>query len=287
MPFYKKIEQIQLWLSKHALTYFGFIVFLFIILVPFYWIFLSSITPRHQLFQIPPLYFPYHSTLGNYKNLLQNIPFFWYFFNSLVFAVGSSGFSVFVSFLAAYAFARISFPGRNVLLFFFLISIALPQIVTIVPLYEVFNYFRLTNTLYGLIIIMSSLVTPFTIWVLVSFIKQIPPEIDEAATIDGANLFKILWKVILPIVKPAIGTMIIINFITAWSELLYPLVFAVDKSSKTLTVGLTEVAIESTSYAKPWDLISALSIIMIIPVVLLVLLFQRTIISGLTRGAIK
>lgn len=262
--------------------------FLFVLLLPFYWIFLSSITPKFMMFSIPPRYFPEQVTLENYLNMAKNIPFTTYLVNSLIFAGGSSLVSVALSFLAAYALARVKFPGSNLVLMGFLISIAVPQIGTLVPLFELLKQLKLINTHLGLILLMSSLVTPFTVWILISFIQQVPVEIEEAAIIDGANLLQTLGRVVLPVMTPALATMIIINFIIAWNELLFPLVFATTRATKTLSVGLVELAVDPTMGAgRPWDLMSALSVTMIIPVLLLVLVFQRLIISGLTRGAIK
>ncbi|MGQ9623153.1 MAG: carbohydrate ABC transporter permease [Candidatus Caldatribacteriaceae bacterium] len=273
--------------SSLAVTYGLFVVYVLITLFPFYWVFISSVTPKHKLFSIPPLYFPRYFTTENFTHMMNNIPFSAYLRNSLAFSLSSSTVSVLLSFFAAYAFARIRFRGSNVLLLFFLMSIALPPITTVIPLYELYGKVNLLNTIEGMVIAMSSLITPFTIWVLISFIKRVPVEIEEAAAIDGAGFLRILFQISLPLILPAIGTMFVINFITSWNELLYPLVFGVDANSKTLTVGLTEVALESTAYGKPWDLMSALSVVMIIPVVALVIIFQRTIVEGLTRGAIK
>jgi len=268
-------------------TYVLLVLYVFVTLFPFYWIFISSVTPKHKLFSIPPLYFPRYFTMENFSRMISNIPFYAYLRNSLWFSLSSSAISVLLSFFAAYAFARIRFRGSNVLLLFFLLSIALPPITTVIPLYELYGRVNLLNKIEGMVVAMSSLITPFTIWVLISFIKQVPVEIEEAAAIDGAGFFRILFRISLPLILPAVGTMFVINFITSWNELLYPLVFGVDARSKTLTVGLTEVALESTAYGKPWDLMSALSVVMIIPVVVLVIIFQRTIVEGLTRGAIK
>ncbi|MEN3185273.1 MAG: carbohydrate ABC transporter permease [Atribacterota bacterium] len=275
-----------LW-TNAVMVYVFFCVYIFITIFPFYWIFISSVTPKHKLFSIPPLYFPSYFTTENFLRMAGNIPFSSYLRNSLIFALSSSAVSVFLSFFAAYAFARIRFRGSNILLLLFLLSIALPPITTVIPLYELYGRVSLLNKIEGMVVAMSSLITPFTIWILISFIKQVPAEIEEAAAIDGAGFLHILFRIAFPLILPAVGTMFVINFITGWNELLYPLVFAVDARSKTLTVGLTEVALESTAYGKPWDLMSALSVVMIIPVIVLVILFQRTIIEGLTRGAIK
>ena len=271
-----------------ALTYLLVAIFLFVVLLPFYWIFISSITPKFQMFSIPPRYFPREVTFENYLNMARAIPYVGYLSNSLIFAIGSSVVSVILSFLASYALARIHFRGSNVVFMFFVLSIAVPQIGTLVPLFEMLKNAGLVNSRFALIGLMASLITPFTVWIMVPFIQQVPAEIEEAAVIDGARLHQVLWHVVIPIVRPALATMVIINFIIAWNELLYPLVFATSRLTKTLSVGLVEMAVDpSMGAGRPLDLMSALSVTMIIPVLLLVLFFQRLIIAGLTRGAVK
>ncbi|MGE5603574.1 MAG: carbohydrate ABC transporter permease [Nitrososphaerales archaeon] len=273
---------------NRVLLYIAVAAFFFIVLLPFYWIFMSSITPKFQMFSIPPRYFPAQVTLDNYVNMTNAIPFYRYFANSLVFALGTSFFSVFLAFLASYALGRIRFRGSNLVFMLFILSIAIPAIGTVVPIFEMFKTFGMVNNRFGLIMLMSSLVVPFTVWIMVPFVQQIPVEIEEAAVIDGARLPQLLWHVVVPVMRPALATMVIINFIIAWNELLYPLVFATDRMTKTLSVGLVELAVDpSMGAGRPWDLMSSLSVTMIIPVLLLVLFFQRLIISGLTRGAVK
>lgn len=275
------------WLSR-ALLYLGMLALLAIILLPFYWILLSSITPKFKMFSVPPRYWPDEITFENYRKMAQTIPFTRYLANSFVFSFGSSVVSVALAFLASYALARVQFRGSNLVFMGFLVSIAVPQVGTLVPLFEMFRIFHLINKPIGLITVMSSLLLPFTVWILVSFVQQVPVEIEEAAYIDGARLPQTLWYVVVPVIKPALATMTIINFIISWNELLYPLVFATDRLTKTLSVGLVELAVDpSMGAGRPWDLMSALSVTMIIPVLILVLGFQRLIISGLTRGAIK
>ena len=277
----------QHWLDR-GLVYLLVAIFLFVVLLPFYWIFISSITPRFQMFSIPPRYIPQQITFENYVKMVGAIPFYRYLANSLVFALGSSLVSVALAFLASYALARIRFPGSNIVFLIFIVSIAVPQIATVVPLFEMLKNLGLVNNRFALITLMSSLITPFTVWIMVPFIQQIPAEIEEAAVIDGARLPQVLRYVVIPVMKPALATMLIINFIIAWNELLYPLVFATNRTTKTLSVGLVELAVDpSMGAGRPWDLMSALSVTMIIPVLFLVLFFQRLIIAGLTRGAVK
>lgn len=275
----------SVWVDR-LIFWFLIAVFLFVVLLPFYWILLSSFTPKSDIFTIPPRYWFSDFTLENYRTLREAIPLGRYMVNSLIFATGSSLLSVAAAFLASYALARMRFKGANLIFGAFVVSIALPQIGTLVPLFELFKNLDLVNTRRGLILLEASLITPFTVWTLVPFLRQIPFEIEEAAIVDGARLWQVMLQILLPVVRPALATLFIINFIISWNELLYPLVFA--QRDKTLSVGLVELAVQPTAGGgRPWDLLSAMSVTMIVPILIIVLIFQRLIVAGLTRGALK
>ena len=278
------------WFERHGstlLTYFCFFIFVLVIGFPFYYIFISSVAPRDELFQIPPRYIPSSVSIDSYTSLLDAVPFLTYLRNSLIFSVGSSVVSVIFSALAAYALSRISFRGRNLIYIALILSVALPQIAVMVPLFQTLQVFKMVNTHHGLVLLMSSLMLPFTIMTFVSFINQVPGEIEEAALIDGASRLAVIVRIVFPLIRPAMVTMLIINFIISWNELLYPLIFAQRTTTKTLSVGLLELSSDASTYTRPWDTMSAMSIVMIIPVLILILVGQRSIISGLTRGAVK
>jgi ABC-type glycerol-3-phosphate transport system permease component len=226
-------------------------------------------------------------TLQNFQTLIEQVPFFDYTRNSLVFALATTAVTLLVSYLAAYAFARIQFPGSGIILWILILSMALPDVGTIVPLYRTLSTFHLLDTLGGLTLVMSSTLAPFTVWVLVAFIKQVPYEIEEAAIIDGANLPQILWRILLPVTMPGLVTMGLINFINAWNNLLYPLSFSVSPAAKTLSVSITEVFSGYSPWGKPWELIMAVGVAMIIPIVIIILVSQKAIVRGLTGGALK
>jgi ABC-type glycerol-3-phosphate transport system permease component len=274
--------------TSKALGYVGFAFFVFAVCFPVYWIAISSFTPKSSLLSSPPHYFPDTLTLDNYRRLIDSLPFRQYLTNSLLFALGSAFLAVFVSFTAAYAFARIDFKFRNWFFAFFMLTATLPSIATVIPLFRLYDRLGLVNTTQGLVLLMGSAQAPFTIWILTSFIRQIPKEIDEAARMDGAGLIRILLQMIAPLTKPAIATLFVINFIITWNELFYPLVFAKGLEAKTMTLGLVELTTSAGEGAgRPWDLMSALSMVMVVPTVIIVVLFQRMIVQGLTRGAVK
>lgn len=267
-------------------VYVYFVLFSLIVLLPVYWMLRSALASPADLNKVPPVYFPALTT-QNFQTLIEQVPFFEYVRNSLIFAVGTTLATLVVSYMAAYAFARIQFPGSSFLLWILVLSMALPDVGTIVPLYRMLASLKLLDTIAGLILVLSSTLTPFTVWVLVSFIKQVPYEIEEAAIIDGASLLQIFWRILLPVTAPGLVTMGLINFINAWNNLLYPLSFSVSPGSKPLSVAITEVFAGYSPWGKPWELIMAVGVTMVIPVVILVLFSQKAIVRGLTGGALK
>ena len=266
--------------------YTSFILFTLVVLLPVYWMVRSSFANGLDLIKIPLIYFP-TPTLKNFQTLVEQVPFFQYVRNSLTFAIATTSVTLLISYLAAYAFARIQFPGSGILMWVLVLSMALPDVGTIVPLYRILKDLHLLDRIAGITLVLSSTLTPFTVWVLVSFIKQVPYEIEEAAIIDGASLPRVLWHILLPVTRPGLVTMGLINFINGWNNLLYPLSFTTSPSSKTLSVAICEVFAGYSPLGKPWELIMAVGVTMTIPVVILVLFSQRAIVRGLTYGAVK
>jgi len=266
--------------------YLALALFVFIVGLPFYWLLKASVSTPEQLVHIPPLLFP-EPIWDNFVILATQIPLTKYLINSLLFSGGTALVTVIFCFLAAYAFARIPCRGSGFLLWLLVITMALPEIATIIPLYRMLGALHLLDTVTGLIIVMSSALAPFTVWVFVPFIGQVPKSIEEAAVVDGASLFTILWRFYLPVMMPALVTMFIINFINAWNNLLYPLAFSTTEHAKCLSVAITEIFQTEVPWGQPWHLVSALGVIMVVPVIILILAFQRAVVSGLTRGAVK
>lgn len=267
-------------------VYLCFFVFAAIILLPVYWMTRSSLANVGDLYKTPLIYFP-PLALTNFQTLLEQVPLFQYGLNSFLFALSTTTLTLVVSYLAAYAFARIQFRGSGLLMWMLVLSSALPDIGTIVPLYKLLQSLHLLDTIAGITLILSSALAPFTVWALITFIKQIPYEIEEAARLDGASLPQIFWYILLPVTLPGVVTMGLINFINAWNNLLYPLSFTTSPSSKPLSVAITEIFNGYSPYGKPWELIMTVGVVMTIPIVILVLVSQRAIIRGLVSGAIK
>jgi len=274
-------------LARRLLFYVPIVVFLLVTLAPIYWIVLSAFTPINELFTVPLRYIPRHPTLANFRHVAQIVPLAQESFNSALLASSSSFVSVLVSMLAAYAFARIRFPGSGFLLVGLLLSGLLPSIATIIPLFQMFQSLNLLDSLQGMLVLLVNLLLPTSVWLLTSFIRQIPIELEEAARVDGAAFLTILGRIIIPVLRPVLATLFLINFITAWDEFFIPLIFSRSSGTSTLTLGLTQAAVDPQFQSVVWGNEAAMGLIIIVPVFILAIAFQKQIVEGLMAGALK
>jgi ABC-type glycerol-3-phosphate transport system permease component len=165
----------------------------------------------------------------------------------------------------------------------------LPGAATVIPLFQMYQSLGLINTLAGLLLLYTSGLLPITTWVLVSFLRQVPIEIEDAAKVDGAGFFPLLVHVVLPVIRPGIATMFLINFIVGWNEFFIPLIFARGPGAKVITMALSEAQVigSSTQFYQSWGNMSAVAILATIPVFVVTLVFQRQIVEGITSGVVK
>lgn len=276
-------------LIGRVLFYLAVAAFMLVILLPIYYIFLTAFMPGSRLFSTPLNYFPRDLNLNRFRIVFGALPLGRYVLNTLFLATVSTLIALLVSFLGAYAIARIRFPGANLILIGLLLSSALPGVSTIIPLFQMFQRLHLMDTLKGLLLLYVSALLPVTVWVLVSFIRQLPAEIEDAARVDGAGLLQVLWRIVLPLVSPAMATLFVINFIVNWNEFLTPLIFARGPSSKVISMALTEAQVvgSSSQFYQNWGNMSAVAILATVPVFVVTLVFQRQIVEGITSGAVK
>jgi multiple sugar transport system permease protein/raffinose/stachyose/melibiose transport system permease protein len=269
---------------KPAIIWICSIVLVAVCLFPFAWMALSSIKKLDELYTVPPHWLPAAPTLDHYATVLfaSNIPR--YFFNSMVIAVGSTGLSLILAIFAAYGFARFNFRGKAAFQSFVLVGQLLPTAAIIVPLFITLRWLHLVNTYWGLILVYMIITLPLSVWMLTSYLRGIPIELEEAARIDGASRFGILFRIVVPLSLPGIVAVIVYAFVTTWNEFIFALCFATDSSVKTLPIGLAEF---STEFNTDWGGVMAASLVMTLPIVLLFLAFQRLFVGGLTAGATK
>ncbi|HET7658213.1 MAG TPA: carbohydrate ABC transporter permease [Bacillales bacterium] len=267
------------------LFYVFLVIFVFVVLFPFIWVLLSSIKPPGDLYGAKAFeWISSNPTFQNYYSVFFNHPFLTYLKNSfIVSCVTTIVSAVFASF-AAYAIARLHFRGKTIILGLALSVSMFPQIATISPIYIILLNLGLTNSYIGLIIPYTTITLPLSIWLLVTFFRKIPMELEESAKIDGASLMQTYWKIIMPLAVPGIFTTAILAFIAAWNEFLYALTINTNTAYKTVPVG---IAMFQGQYTVPWGEICAATVVVTIPLVVLVLAFQRRIVSGLTSGSVK
>jgi ABC-type glycerol-3-phosphate transport system permease component len=258
-------------------------------LLPLYYVFLTAFTPGSKLFTQPLTYIPKEITFSRFRELFDAIPVWRYVWNTVLLSTLSTLISLLICFMGAYAIARMEFPGANLILVGLLISSMLPSVTSLIPLFQMYQDLHLLNTLHGLLILYVGSLLPITTWVLVSFLKQLPAEIEDAAKVDGAGLIRTMWQIALPLVMPAMATLFLINFIANWNEFLIPLIFAQGEDSKVVTSAIAEAGSigSSSQYFQSWGHISAMAMIATVPIFVITLIFQRRITSGITSGALK
>jgi multiple sugar transport system permease protein/raffinose/stachyose/melibiose transport system permease protein len=260
------------------------LVLVLVCLFPFAWMALSSIKKLPELFTVPPHWLPNEPTLDNFGTVLfrSNIPR--YFLNSVVISGGATAVALALAVFASYGFARFEFRAKPYLQTFVLVGQLLPTAAIIVPLFITLRYLHLINTYWGLILVYTIITLPLSVWMLTSYMRGIPTELEEAAVIDGASRLGVLFRITLPLAIPGVVAVGVFSFVTCWNEYIFALVFAQDQTVKTLPIGLTEF---STEFNTDWGGVMAASMVMTVPVVLLFLAFQKLFVGGLTAGATK
>lgn len=252
-------------------------------LFPFYYTITSSFQTGQELFNVNLFPAP---DLENYLAVFREQPFARNILNSIVVAVVVVALSLCLAVTASFALARVHFRGRGLLLLTVLSVSMFPQVAVLSGMFELIRALGLYNSLGGLILANLILTLPFTVWVLTTFMRQLPKELEEAAYVDGATPLEIIWKVFLPVLWPALVTTGLLAFIAAWNEFLFALTFTLSNEMRTVPVAIALIS-GGSQYELPWGNIMAASVIVTLPLIVLVLIFQRKIIGGLTAGAVK
>jgi trehalose/maltose transport system permease protein len=255
---------------------------------PFYWAVRSAFTPDRDMFVTPVQYFPAHPTLAHFREVLSSGDFQKALLNSTIVAGSVTLISLGFGALAGYALGRFRFRGRGTALYLMLSMTIFPQIAILGALYKLINKFGIFNSLWALILSYMIFTLPFTVWVLTSFVRALPKDLEEAAYIDGATPFQTFYKVILPLIAPGLVTTGLLAFIAAWNEFLYALSFTQTVDKHTVPVAIVTFTGKSgSSFQIPWGQIMAATIVVTVPLIALTLLLQRRILAGLTAGAVK
>lgn len=271
----------------NRLLFYLLVVFVVVYSVfPFYWAVISSFKPSDALFASNPSFLPLPFTLDHYRNVFIQANFGRNLLNSLMVAGGATLLSLTLGVLAAYALGRLPFPPKNAVLYLVLAMTMFPQIAVLGGLFMLLRQAGLFNTHLGLILSYLLFTLPFTVWVLVGYFKGLPRELEEAAYVDGATPLQTLVRIMLPLTGPGLVTTGLLAFIAAWNEYLFALTFTVGDKVKTVPPAIASFG-GATPFEIPWVSIMAASVVVTVPLVVLVLVFQQRIVAGLTAGAVK
>lgn len=277
-----------IWLKKDQLVFLKKLVLYIILiaiavtmLVPFFWMVSTSLKSRIDVFDYPPQWIPRPPKWENYRTAWKALPFGRYFANTIVVAVSVMFLQLLTSSLAAYAFARLNFPGRDRLFLCYLGTMMIPGQVLMIPRFIIIKYLGWVDSYTGLIL--PQAFTVFGTFLLRQFFMTIPRELEDAAKIDGCSHFRIYLRIILPLSKPALATLGIFAFMTQWNDFLWPLIVIDSREMYTLTTGLSFF---QGLYLTRWTLLMAGAVIVLIPIIVVYVLGQKYFVKGITLSGL-
>lgn len=273
--------------KKKAET-FGYVIFLvfflFVMIAPMLYMVSASFMPQSDLNMIPPRLLPSKATLENYARALTQQPILKYVYNSFIITIIAVVICVTAGSMASYALTRTNIRFKTTFLVFVLAISLLPTITLINPIFKMYSKMGLLNTHIGLAVIISVLDLPMTIWFLTAVLKNVPISFEESAKLDGANMFQIFIYILLPLLKASIFSISILVFIGAWNRFLLSQVLNQFEESRTVVVGLT---LYQTTHTIPFGVVAAAAMITILPLLFMVLVFQKNILGGIMEGGVK
>lgn len=251
-------------------------------MLPFLYVISSSLKDSVALFSYPPEWIPAEPTLRNYRALLEDYPFVRWTLNSLIVAGSVTLIKVVIDSMAGYAFAKMTFPGKDHLFLVVLMTLMVPFAATLIPLFIIVRDLKLTNTYWGLIL--PALANPIGIFMMRQFIESLPGDLENAARLDGCSEWQIFTRVVLPLLKPGLVVLGIFLFMTQWTSYLWPLVIGTKEEMFTLTVGVQSLR---ALFSVDWGILSAGAVLSMLPLVLVFIFLQRYFIAGSIAGALK
>jgi multiple sugar transport system permease protein len=267
------------------------VVVVVIIVLPAFWVVLSSFRPQRDILAKPAVWIPRDLSLKSYKMIFSgarhgemSVPVRDYFKNSMIISLSSTVCAVFVGMFAGYAFSRFRFRGKNSIFLLIMLSRTVPGIALSLPLLIFYSQTRLVDTKIGLIIVYVALNVPFTIWLTDGFFREIPVELSEAAQIDGCSYWKAFLKIDFPLAGPGIAAAGIFAFLISWNEFAIANVLTRSLTSKTMPVGLFDFVFE---FVMDWRGMCTLAVLMLIPAVIITFIIEKNLVRGLTFGALK
>jgi multiple sugar transport system permease protein len=274
---------------RFAARPFGIAFILVWTLLPLYWVLNTSLQTDAQISSKPANYIPPTPTIANFRTLLTGsgdaaTAIRQSMVNICIECAAATVVTVVLATLAAYAFARMTFRGKNVVFYSVLATMALPAYATLIPLYRIMSTLGLVNTYTGIVLVYVSGFLPLATWILYNFMSSLPIALEEAGQVDGASRMQVLWHVVLPLARPGIVSTAIITFLSAWAQFLFPLVLSSDLSTQPLTVAIAAL---QGRHTVPYSLMSAAGVIAVSVPALIAVVLNRYIVNGLLAGSVK
>lgn len=271
-------------LFAKAVVYCLITVIVLILIFPFFVALVTAFKDVKAVYSSPPYWIPKRLAWENFKYVWEMYPLAAYFRNSFLVACGSTLLTTALAVPAAYAFARLNFPGRKPLLFILLVVQMFSPVIVVIALFKVVKFLHLFNSLWALILVNTVFTLAFSIWMMNGYFGTIPKELEEAALIDGCGRVQSMLRITLPVAMPGVATIIIYAFIVAWNEFMFALTFISDTEKRPLTVGLYNFV---GRWTVSWHHLMAASLLSIIPIIILFMLIEKQLVQGLASGAVK
>ncbi|CAN5618975.1 carbohydrate ABC transporter permease [soil metagenome] len=276
------VGQRQGWLLQ-MLGYLGMALCVFSIGLPVYWMVIGAFKQATEVYQIPPTWFPIQPTLDNFGVAWQSAPFGRYYVNTLLTTLCGSGFEIFFAVTSAYAFVFLRFPKKNWLFLILLAALMVPDEVTILPNYLTIAGLNWINTYQGIIVPGASVA--YGTFLLRQYYRTLPPDILDAAKVDGAGHLRTLWSLVLPLARPAIISFALLSLVGKWNDFLWPLIVTNTQTMRVLPIGIYWLMVEEGSIE--WGVVMAGTLFVVLPIVIVFLYAQRYIVDGIAAGAVK
>jgi multiple sugar transport system permease protein len=267
-----------------SLTYLLLLSGLALVLLPIWYMTVTSFKPQTMIFEMPPRLWPQTWTLKNYFEALSKDHFGQYFLNSVWVTLGTTALTVLVSSMLAFVFARLQFPGKEPLFYLFLLGTMVPPVMLIIPQFLVAKTLGLPNHLEGLVLVYVTMNISMQTFLLRGVFEAVPRELEEAALIDGGSPWVIFWRIVLPLSTPGLAVVVINSFLYSWEEFAWANVLIKNSNMRTLPIG---IALFQSEHLTEWGQVFAASLVALVPVVLIFLLFQRYFIQGIATTGLK
>jgi len=268
---------------QKSLFYLPILALVVISFFPLYWLLITSLKPLTELYAMPPKLIVLDPVFQHYRSVFEQ-PFGEYYRNSAVVACYTLVLSLVFGYMIGYAVSRLRFRGKQLILLVVVATSMFPPMTMVLPIFVGLRDVGLLNTFLGLGLTHAAFSLPMVVWILSALFKEVPQELEEAALIDGYNRLQAFFRIMLPLAAPAMATASILVFVNSWNEFLFAFTLMSEASMRTLPVGIMMFPGE---YEFPWSTISAAIVVSVVPLVLVILFFQKRVVQGLTNGAVK